>query len=177
MTERKYGGELKPATADIFAGAVFLAVSLLLWFYLIPYTISVRPNTRLDISNNPTIFPRLFTVILAVLAVILIIQGLRKYGKNRDLVCGGNIRADIVSLLLIDSPALLVFALVSVIFCLIAPALGFFSSGFLLVVVSAWYLGNRGIVWLVLFPAVMTALVWVVFDILLQVRFPSGVLF
>ena len=78
MTERKYGGELKPATADIFAGAVFLAVSLLLWFYLIPYTISVRPNTRRDISNNPTIFPRLSTVILAVLAMVLFTQCQRK---------------------------------------------------------------------------------------------------
>ena len=57
-----------------------------------------------------------------------------------------------------------------------APVLGFFSSGFLIMTGAAFYLGNRELKWVVLFPIVFMVLLWFVFVILLSVRFPAGIL-
>ena len=93
-----------------------------------------------------------------------------------EFVSGENIRKELARLFLLDSPSLLVFAGLSVIFCVLAPVLGFFSSGFLIMTGAAFYLGNRELKWVVLFPIVFMVLLWFVFVILLSVRFPAGIL-
>ena len=174
--ETKYNKELSVGIASLLAGVAFLCVSAFIWFYMIPYTIKGKTGGG-NIANNPTIFPKLFTICLAATALILTIIGICECVKYRQYLIAENIKIELTRLFLIDSQALVVFAIISVIFCIIAPILGFFISGFFAVAAAAYYLGNRGFVWVIVFPAVFTVLLWFVFSVLLSVRFPAGILF
>lgn len=160
--------------AMLLSGVVFLILSGFVWFYMIPETI--RGSGGGNIANNPKIFPQIFTVCLAMASLILIVSGIRECLKHREFICGENIKGELVRLFLLDSPALIVFAVLSVVFCILASVLGFFVSGFLVMAAAAFYLGNRGIGWVILFPALFMVLLWFVFVILLSVRFPAGIL-
>ena len=170
----EYNKELSSGVEKVLAGSMFLFISAVVGFYMIPNTI--RGSAGRNIANNPRMFPAIFTVCLAAASLMLIFAGIRECLRYREFVSGENIRKELARLFLLDSPSLLVFAGLSVIFCVLAPVLGFFSSGFLIMTGAAFYLGNRELKWVVLFPIVFMVLLWFVFVILLSVRFPAGIL-
>ncbi|MCI8660119.1 MAG: hypothetical protein HFG54_07730 [Lachnospiraceae bacterium] len=170
----EYNKELSSGAERILAGIVFLMISAVIGFYMIPKTIKGSAGT--GIANNPRIFPAIYTICLAGASLLLFFMGLKECLKHKERLRSEPIKRELVRLFLLDSLSLIIFAGLSVIFCVLAPLLGFFFSGFLVMAAAAFYLGNRGIRWVILFPAVFMVLLWLVFVVLLSVRFPAGIL-
>lgn len=165
--------EWSSAMANLLTGILFLLISVILWCYLIPNTIKGGGG---NIASDSTLFPKVFTLCLGAVSVILMVLGIKECLKRRQFICKNNVREELARLFLADSPALIVFAVLSVMFCMAAPAAGFFSTGFVIMAAAAFYLGNRGFLWVIVYPALFMTLLWLVFATLLSVKFPSGIL-
>lgn len=176
MEKKGYEGQIQTALMLLISGVVFLMVSFLVLFYLIPYTIKGSSEIT-NMANDCSLFPTIYALAVLLISCVFIGLGIRQLIRNRAYLTAANIRTELRHLFLFDSAPMVVFALFGVLFCVLATRLGFFSSCWLVTFLATAYLKNRGIIWLGVFPAAVTAVIWLVFDVLLSVRFPSGLLF
>lgn len=157
------GGDLRGAgagRADAVIGLVLLALSAA--FIWLARAITSPPFVPISAA----FFPTVLAGILAVLALLLVVRGLR---AARGPVGGG--RAAIRS-------ALLVFGPLGA-YLLLVPVLGFFSATFLFVLAEGVLLGERraaAIGRAALVAAGATAACYLVFERYLRVLFPGGLI-
>ena len=176
MVNEGYEGQLAKAISFLVSGIVFLLLSLFLLFYMIPNTI-VGSSDITNMANDSSLFPTLYTLAICLISLFLIAIGVKGIVKNKEHLCGKNLKVELKHAFLIDSLPLVIFALLGVLFCILASRLGFFASCWGVIFLATLYLKNRGIIWLGVFPVAMTAALWLVFSVLLSVRFPSGLMF
>ena len=75
---------------------------------------------------------------------------------------------------LLDAIPTLTFSMLGVLFCVLVPYLGFFVTCWIVTLLATLYLKNRTWMTIIVFPVAVTAVIYVIFKVLLQVRFPSG---
>lgn len=115
----------------------------------------------------PSFFPRLVAGLLAFLAVLLALRGLRSFRRPPDGPPAERL-----------APAAIVFVVLGAYVALI-PVLGFFASTFLFLLAFGWLLGERtprGLLRPAVVAAVTTVACYVVFTRYLRVLFPEGLL-
>lgn len=141
---------------DIVGGAILLLCAVV---YAITMTFEEVP-VMLSQGIQPAAFPRLMIVVIAILAVVMMIQGRR----------GGRTDRRPLPLAVYGTTGLLILFVVAIdwlgtiiaisLFCLALPVL--------------W--GERRYAWLVAFAVLFPMGIFVLFSKVLEVRFPSGVL-
>lgn len=117
----------------------------------------------------PAFFPRLVAGVLAGLAVVLVVRGLRAGAREPGRAAAAQAPV---------GPALPVFGSLAG-YIAVIPALGFFASTFVFLVVLGWLLEERRRASLpraVVVAAVTTVITYLVFTKYLQVLFPEGLL-
>lgn len=157
------GGELRGAgagRADAVAGALLLALAgAVIW-------LSGEIPSPPFVPVTPAFFPRLLATILAILALPLVVRGLRARRAPGEAA-----RAPL-------APALLVFGPLAG-YLLLVPLLGFFAGTFLFVLAEGVLLGARtprGVARAVAVALVTTLACYLVFERYLRVLFPDGLL-
>jgi hypothetical protein len=182
----KYNPDMK----KFCSGIVFLFLSMISWFYLIPYRMPLPASLqRAGIlgmnSRNPRIFPQMTVAFIFCLSVMQLIAFFREVSQKKALAIREGVKPfDLMSSLkaypqhLLSEEYLVVFTIVLfVIYAIMMPKIGFIVTTFLLAFVINWMLGSRGFFLGVLAPIILILLVYFMFVSLLNVRFPDGILF
>lgn len=141
---------------DIVGGAILFFCAAA---YAITTTFEEVP-VMLSQGIQPAVFPRLMIAVIAILSVLMIIQGRRKRDSVRKpvpLVAFGT--AGLLGLFVaaIDWVGMMIAIFL---FCLVLPAL--------------W--GERRYLWIAVFAVLFPISIFVLFSKMLEVRFPLGIL-
>lgn len=165
--------EHKPELAQL---ALLMALDAVFYFAVIPAGIVDPEGFGMDEGLPPSFSARLVAALAALLmlgrAARLVLMGASTPASGDEAgESGGGEPVAITERSLLAIGATLVFALVLV------PQLGFFVAGALLMPCLLLVMGEIRISRLVLYPAGVLALVWLLFERLLSVRLPPGALF
>lgn len=148
---------------DMALGAGFLIFAVLLWFWLIPVWAS---------GHGPhVITAQIVAILIGALAILMLVLTALGLVVQRD-----DLNEDpFVQTQLGQDPAAL-YAIIAVwaIYTFFMGTLGFYLSSALAMPATMWLLGMRNPVLIVTVPAGALLAVYVVFDVLLQVRLPVG---
>ena len=160
-----------------------LALDAVFYFVVIPTGIIDPDGFGLDQGLPPSFSARLVAILAAGLMLLRCGQLMFLKTSAEDAMASPGGDAPEIGLDL-DPPseglptrslagmaAALIFAFV------IVPAIGFFPAGYVLLMVLLRVLGETRPVKLLLPPAMVMALVWVLFEQLLSIRMPVGMLF
>jgi len=154
-------------SVNSYVALLFIVLSLI-FFFLIPYQIE-KPKLvmgRALMDMTPTLFPRIATVGLGAMSVLFFIQTLLKPEENpfKDL----------------DRVALgkyVIFLLILTAFAWMFDPLGFILSGIIITAVLTVFLGNRNIYMVALLSISVPITVYFVFNKLLKISLPEGLLY
>jgi len=116
---------------------------------------------------GPSFFPTILAVLLILFSVVLLINALR--GKSIGTVEAVNFSEKGVQRGLITLAA-------TIIFCAILDPLGFILSSIIFLVFMMLLMGNRKIKQLLIAPLLVTFSIWVIFEKILNLSMPAGVL-
>tara|TARA_R110002049_G_scaffold296421_1_gene484492 strand:- start:153 stop:686 length:534 start_codon:yes stop_codon:yes gene_type:complete len=146
--------------------ALILVILAATFIILIPYQIQAPKLMfgRSFASMEPTLFPTISGFGLLLVSVIYLIQSFRVRTENPFRIIGFRSALRIV----------IVFGILSGYGLLFEP-LGFILSSALAALLISVYLGNRGIISLVLISVALPSLTFYIFTYLLQVSLPEGV--
>ena len=162
--------------------AILLALDALFYFAVVPASIIDPEGMSLDQGLPPSFSAYLVAILAAILMVLRFLQLIffsqRPTAKIIQNGKRSEIEADINSELaelpirgIAGISAGLVFAYA------VTPAIGFFAGGLILLVVLLRILGETRPTSLIIPPFIVIAMVWVLFEQLLSIRMPSGMLF
>ncbi len=151
---------------ELIAGIVMAALSLVLFVLSYGFTGYKIMSQARDVG--PTFMPRILLILLAIQSSVLIVQSCRT--MTRSIPQGENEKIHLFHL----KPALL-FG-VFLVYVYIAVLLGYLTSTYLFLVASAILLGLRKPWMLLVIPPVTTVLVYLLFERVLGVWLPKGIL-
>ena len=162
------------AGREILQLIVLLVVVAVFWFVIVPAGVVDPEGYGLDQGLPPSFSPKL----VAVLATMLMAFRLAQLLLNKDAAVEASItdeEDDLSSGLprrgLTGMAAAIVFSQIMI------PLVGFYLASGLLLSGLLATLGERTALRLVVFPALVVAVVWLLFGQLLSIRLPSGMLF
>lgn len=160
---------------DLVAGAIFLAASIT--FYLMA---AAFPVSALDTSVSAAAFPEMLAIAGGAMSLLLIATGLWKARAAKPaIVAASTVEEDEdddgLDKWITHKRALGLLAILSVYVAILGP-LGYLVSVFLLINVVAFYHGIKASWRLVVIAALGSVLFWVLFDQILGVRMPSGIM-
>lgn len=169
---------------NLVCGVVFLIFSLLSWFWLIPYKIhSIHEITGIGGSGkDPRIFPKVCVAIIFVLGLIVLYEFFMELNRIKKAEGHGSdyllseIKRAVKKYIHTD---LMVLALMGVfiLYAVLINVLGFAVTSFLAVIAINKLLGAKGWIKLIVSPAILVALTYILFATYLDVSFPKGILF
>lgn len=145
-----------PLGGDRIAALLFLAVVLVYGWGGTQLTASLQGDVI-----GPAFFPRLLTVLGILLGVLLFVQGAPAAKKEKS----GDEGSDITALV----PAAMLLA-----YALVFEPLGFLLATPLFLVIAFRYLGHPSWSGIAGYSAAVTAVVFVLFQYLLDIRLPLG---
>ena len=116
---------------------------------------------------GPSFFPTILSGLLILFSVVLLINALR--GKSVGTVEPVNFSEKGVQRGLITLAA-------TIIFCAVLDPLGFIFSSVIFLVFMMLLMGNRKPLQLVIAPALVTGSIWLIFEKILNLSMPAGVL-
>lgn len=148
---------------DFITGACLLAASLVIFFYLIPTFVSGGTHTEL----SPRFFPRLATILLAFLSLLMMVSSARSLKKNDEL---GGLR----QLMAYRPSCNFTWPTALTVLCLCAYFLLFEHLGFLIstppvVAVMMWLFGQRRPLRIILISLILTGVIYTLFTYALKV--------
>jgi putative tricarboxylic transport membrane protein len=153
---------------DTIAGLFFTVISLLLLFVLIPYQIETSEGGPIALS--PRLFCEISGYLLFFLSVMLTFSSICNVSKDKKTKEDVFINTDI----LIRGG---VAVLVSFIYVLIMPKLGYFISTAMTMIFFLCFFGVRNIKGFTFFLLIILPFIYVLFVLGLKVILPSGVFF
>lgn len=144
---------------DRAIGCLFLGLSLLLWFVILPREIP---------GEEQLVYPRLTVLFIAIPSLLMILRGGRGAVRPRTSPEHGGAHV-----------GLRVFALILLMALCIALTgfLGFFVANFLCAICYMRFFGERSLARVVLVPAVLLGAIWLIVVRLLHYPLPQGILF
>lgn len=145
-----------PLGGDRIAALLFLGVVLVYGWGGTQLTASLQGDVI-----GPAFFPRLLTVLGILLGILLFVQGVPVAAKDNAGEEGSDITA------LVPAAMLLAYALVF-------ESLGFLLATPLFLVITFRYLGHSSWAGIFGYSAAVTAVVFVLFQYLLDIRLPLG---
>lgn len=147
--------------ADIIGGLVGILIGL--------YAIWEGMNMPTDAVMNigPSFFPIVLAGFLILFSVVLIINALK--GKSKGTV---------TPLKLSDKGVQrgLITLIASIVFCVVLEPLGFIPSSIIFLVFMMFVMGNRKPLQILIAPPLVTITVWLIFEKVLNLSMPAGVL-
>jgi putative tricarboxylic transport membrane protein len=162
---------------DLVSGAIFLAASVA--FYLLA---AAFPVSALDTSVSSAAFPEMLAIAGGALSLLLIVMALVKGRVAKPVavaVAGAPVEEDKdengFDKAITHKRALGLLAILSVYIAILGP-LGYLLSVFLLINVVAFYHGIKASWRLLAVAAIGSLFFWTLFDQILGVRMPSGIL-
>jgi putative tricarboxylic transport membrane protein len=158
---------MKRTQLDFIAGLLLAAFSLVLYILSYDFTGYKIMSQARDVG--PTFLPRLLLILLAIQSVFLIIQSYRKL--RNDLPEGESGKVHLFHF----KPFLLFVIFLAYVY--MAVVLGYLTSTFLFLLASFFLLGLRKLWMLMVIPPATTALVYLLFEKLLGIWLPGGILF
>lgn len=153
---------------------ILLAATAVFYFVIIPTGIEDPEGFGLDQGLPPSFSARLVAVLAAILMLYRLAQILLDKASPGSTAVqdGGAVVVGVMPVRGMAGMAMtLLFAFVLV------PQLGFYIGGPILLCVLLRVLGETRPVRLVVYPAIVTLLIWGLFGQLLSVRLPVGLLF
>lgn len=156
--------------SDIIAGVALFFFSGLL--FIASGQMPTRENASVVLSTG--FYPRLLSILLAVLSVIMVVETIhksRKHGDQQAATFWKDLQAFLYFLLVIG---------IMILYPLFMQVIGFAFTSFLFILSLVWILtekANRKL-WLILSVSVgIAVIVYVVFKLILNIPFPMGILF
>ena len=150
---------------NIVLSVIFLIASILLTLA----TRSIPGGGKWDILG-PRFFPRLILISGGILSLIILINSLRAYGKERVQRAGDDETAFFKSY-----GDIIVIFVAMFLFLVFFEFLGFLMTALTFLILLQWYLGNRRFkISTFLVPAIAVICIYVVFTRYLNVLFPTG---
>lgn len=163
---------MKPATADFLLGGICLVAGAT--YYSVA---SVIPKSMLSDEIGPGGVPAAVGLAAMVVSVLIMLKALVAWNQDR-------LAAKVANPVATDEPAQaadshwlsvsLVLVLVSLI--LVLPILGYITSIFLLIMVSAALAGHAKNLKLVAFSLISSITLYVIFHFVMSVKLPKGIL-
>lgn len=153
---------------DTIAGLFFIVVSLFLLFVLIP--LQTEPNEAGPIALSPRLFCDISGYLLLFLSVILTFSSIRKTASDEEAD-----RPKLISTDFLVRGGMAV--LVSFIYVMVMPKLGYFVSTTITMIFFLWFFGVREVKGFTVFLVIILPFVYVLFVLGLKVLLPSGVAF
>jgi putative tricarboxylic transport membrane protein len=151
---------------EFIAGMVMGALSLVLYVLSYDFTGYKIMSQARDVG--PTFMPRILLILLAIQSGVLIVQSCRS--MKRCIPGGSNEKVHLFHL----KPVLLFF--VFLVYVYMAVLLGYLTSTFLFLIGSFFLLGLRRPWMLLVIPPATTVLVYLLFERVLGVWLPKGIL-
>ena len=147
--------------ADIVGGLIGILIGL--------YAIweGTKMPEDLVMKIGPSFFPNIPAGFLILFSAILIVNALR--GKSKGEVAPLRIADKGVQRGLITLAA-------AIVFCVVLDPLGFLFTSIIFLTFMMWIMGNRKPVALTIAPTVITLAVWLVFEKVLNLSMPAGIL-
>lgn len=145
---------------NLIQGIIACALSILLWLYSGKYV-----NTKYDLLG-PSFFPRMTAVLAFICGLMLVIRWFR---KRKDIV-------DSVPWLAYLKVVAPVVAIITVCLLLMKP-LGFLPMSVIFLFSISAFLGNRDYKFLAVYSVSMSVVLYVLFNVLLKIGLPEGVLY
>ena len=147
--------------ADIVGGLIGILIGL--------YAIweGTKMPEDLVMKIGPSFFPNILAGFLILFSAILIANALR--GKSKGEVAPLRIADKGVQRGLITFAA-------AIVFCVVLDPLGFLLTSIIFLTFMMWIMGNRKPVALTIAPTVITLAVWLVFEKVLNLSMPAGIL-
>jgi putative tricarboxylic transport membrane protein len=161
------------SSGDVVLGIAMLAIAAT--YYVLGTAI---PDSALDDAVGPRGLPRIYAIVLAMLAVVTIVRGalarrrafpqarLKPDMTERDANAGPRTRA--VSWRFVGT------TLIGVVYLAVVPWLGYLVSIALLIAATAWYQGGTLTGRVLLVASSGALLLWLLFVALLGIPQPSG---
>jgi hypothetical protein len=169
---------------------VFLLLSAISWFYLIPYRMPLPASLQRlgDLgmnSRNPRIFPQMTAAFIFFLSAVQLLTFFREFARKKALAVSEGVQPFNLVKEVMAYPRkfwseehLVVLTIVLfVAYSIMMPKIGFIVGTLLLALAINWMLGSRGFILGVLSPVILILIVYFTFVSLLNVRFPNGILF
>ncbi|MDR1934495.1 MAG: tripartite tricarboxylate transporter TctB family protein [Candidatus Accumulibacter sp.] len=148
-------------TADIVGGVVGMLIGLLaLWE-------GSKMPTDVVMKIGPSYFPNMLAALLIVFSAALLINALRGLSKGKVeafRLSDQGVRRGLVTLG------------AAFVFCVLLDPLGFLLTSEIFLVFMIWMLGKRGALALLVAPPVVTVATWLLFEKVLYLSLPAGVL-
>ena len=148
-------------TADIFGGIIGILIGLFaLWE-------GAKMPTDVVMKIGPSFFPNILAAGLILFSIVLLINALR--GRSKGSVEPLRLSDRGVQRGLITLGATLVF-------CAVLESVGFIPTAIVFLAFMAWVMGKRSALALVVAPPLITFAVWLVFEKVLYLSLPPGLL-
>lgn len=148
-------------TADIFGGIIGILIGLgAIWE-------GSKMPTDVVMKIGPSFFPNILGGLLILFSAILIVNALRGRSKGRvepfRLADKGTERG-------------LVTLVAGIVFCVVLEPLGFIPTSIIFLTFMMIVMGKRNVLVVAVTPALITGAVWLVFEKVLSLSLPAGVL-
>jgi putative tricarboxylic transport membrane protein len=148
-------------TADIVGGIVGVLIGLFaLWE-------GSKMPSDIVMKIGPSYFPNILAIFLVAFSVTLIVNALR--GRSKGTVEPLRLSDKGVRRGLITLGA-------AILFCVALDPLGFLLTSEIFLVFMIWMLGKRSAVALIVAPPIVTVATWLIFEKVLYLSLPAGVL-
>ena len=153
---------------NIIASIAFLILSGGLYFY----ALSLPSKEGVSAALSPVFYPRLLAIVMGFLSILLLVNGIRdsiKAKGDSEKLFKSKKGASIFGITLV----------LLIIFPIILTYIGFATASFIFMFVLMYSLTNdrnKKIIPLLIISIILTAVMYLIFDIVLKIPFPSGIL-
>ncbi len=166
---------LAAAKPEVWQLMILLLADMVYLFVVIPLGIQDPEGFGIDEGLPPSFSARLAAVLAALLMLLRLAQ--LRWGKATEAAPApfapddGDTPVGLPVRGITGMVVALVFSI------LVVPLVGFYAGAAIMLIVLLLLLGERHWPRLVVYPAIVTLLVWALFAQLLSIRLPSGTLF
>jgi hypothetical protein len=160
---------MKEIIRDLRSGIVAVIFSIFMYFWMIPQQIKVRKG----VIMGPDYLPRFLIIIIGLCGMVLILRGLFFLKKRGELsvkvILGNNFFAGLKKYL-----PHIIFLLVSILYLLVMPLLGFILTSIPLLIFLLLYFGHSNFVRSVVTSVLFIVVVYLLFTYVFRIKFPIG---
>lgn len=147
--------------ADIIGGLIGILIGL--------YAIWEGTNMPEDVvmKIGPSFFPTILASLLIIFSLVLIVNALR--GKSKG---------EVTPLKLSDKGVQrgLITLVAAIVFCVALDPIGFIPTAIVFLAFMMWVMGNRKPVLMIVVPPLITLTIWLIFEKVLNLSMPAGLL-
>ncbi|HKM40113.1 MAG TPA: tripartite tricarboxylate transporter TctB family protein [bacterium] len=165
---------------DLYSGLVAIVIAGACWFWLIPFrTANAKEQGILKIiisksANQPGFFPAIVTIMLFIVGLVLTLEYAYAH-KGSEESLSRLLKAAFKSIKAENKMLPIITALLA--YGLLVNGIGFWTTTTILLGTLLYYSGVKDSRFLALYLAATMGGLYIFFSVIVQVRFPSGLLF